>query len=438
MRTYYRTGLNNLLISVDSENFVSQPKLMLIVILAMIGFPLYFWVWHSLFPQPYENLTLRVIGSLIWFPLLFSRHWGEFFGKFLRLYWLFALLYSFPFFFTFMLLKNSGSQVWLMSSLSALFLLIVLVTWFQLLCLLIIGIPAAFAAIYLSGDNVHIPHVLMEQIPIFVFTAVAGVVMNFTNEKINQGRLSAMQTAAINIAHELRTPLLGIKSAAKGLSQYLPTLVDGYKLAEKHELVNAPIRKVHLDSLSQLLKRLDNEVNHSNTIIDIFLINSRQNGQSKESYKNISMTQCIKTAVDLYPFTSEQERDRVIFETKVDFNFHGSEILMVHVYFNLIKNALYSLAAARSGLISINIVHKENSHEVHFRDTGTGIPEKIRPHIFDRFYSWNKDATKFGTGVGLAFCKSVITSFGGEIICESQYGEFTEFVMKFPIERIRQ
>jgi two-component system CAI-1 autoinducer sensor kinase/phosphatase CqsS len=438
MIAHPQNWIDSFLEPVDDQNFVPQPKLLLIVILAMIGFPLYFWVWHNLFPQPYENLTLRIIGSLVWFPLLFAKKWGNVLGRYLRFYWLFALLYSFPFFFTFMLLKNSGSQVWLMSSLSALFLLIVLVNWLQLTFLLSIGIFAAFTAIYISGDNVDIPNVLLEQIPIFLFTAIAGIVMNFTNEKINQGRLSAMHTAAINIAHELRTPLLGIKSAASGLEKYLPSLVEGYKLAEKNDLVDSPIRKVHLDNMEQILKRLDHEVNHSNTIIDIFLVNSRPNAQSFGTYKNLSMAECIRTALDRYPFASEQERQQIMFEPTSDFRFLGSEILMVHVYFNLIKNALYSLAAARHGLIHITLTNNERGGEVHFRDSGTGIPENILPHVFERFYSWNKDNTKFGTGVGLAFCKSVINNYGAEITCASKYGEFTEFVMAFPKEKTFQ
>ncbi|KAB2836175.1 MAG: ATP-binding protein, partial [Caedimonadaceae bacterium] len=35
-------------------------------------------------------------------------------------------------------------------------------------------------------------------------------------------------------------------------------------------------------------------------------------------------------------------------------------------------------------------------------------------------------------GIGLAFCKSVMKSLGGDITCTSQYGEYTEFILTFP------
>ncbi len=37
-----------------------------------------------------------------------------------------------------------------------------------------------------------------------------------------------------------------------------------------------------------------------------------------------------------------------------------------------------------------------------------------------------------GTGIGLAFVRLVIDSFGGHIRCASVLGEYTEFIMSFP------
>jgi len=51
------------------------------------------------------------------------------------------------------------------------------------------------------------------------------------------------------------------------------------------------------------------------------------------------------------------------------------------------------------------------------------------PKIFDRFFS----STHHGSGIGLAFCKLVMQAYGGNITCQSQQGEFTEFVLSFPV-----
>jgi hypothetical protein len=48
--------------------------------------------------------------------MLFSRHWPDWLRRWLPYYWYFALLYSLPFFFTYMLLKNNGADVWIGSA----------------------------------------------------------------------------------------------------------------------------------------------------------------------------------------------------------------------------------------------------------------------------------------------------------------------------------
>lgn len=66
-------------------------------------------------------------------------------------------------------------------------------------------------------------------------------------------------------------------------------------------------------------------------------------------------------------------------------------------------------------------------------DTGGGIPADVLPHIFRRFYTSAGDSDSvLGTGIGLAFCRDVMGSFGGTIECSSVYGEFSEFVLTFP------
>ena len=40
--------------------------------------------------------------------------------------------------------------------------------------------------------------------------------------------------------------------------------------------------------------------------------------------------------------------------------------------------------------------------------------------------------TQGGTGIGLAYYKEIMSSYGGDIACDSVEGEFTEFVLNFP------
>ena len=68
--------------------------------------------------------------------------------------------------------------------------------------------------------------------------------------------------------------------------------------------------------------------------------------------------------------------------------------------------------------------------ELSIRDTGEGIPLKIRDKIFDPFFT-TKEVGK-GTGLGLSMVYSIVKSSGGSIACHSQVGEGTEFRILLP------
>ena len=86
------------------------------------------------------------------------------------------------------------------------------------------------------------------------------------------------------------------------------------------------------------------------------------------------------------------------------------------------------MKAANKGEITLKTYKANGLNILSFKDTGAGIAPEILPHIFEKFYS----RTKYGTGIGLAFCKSVMKGLGGDITCTSQYGEYTEFILTFP------
>lgn len=421
--------------SIERSAQYSEPRFLAFGAIAVIGFPLYYIVWQTFFPQPYENLGLRILGSLLFLPLMFAKHWPERARRFLTVYWYLAILYALPFFFTFMLLKNGDSTVWLMSALVAVFLMILLLDWVNLTIQFVLGSGLAWLAYYLTSDAPQLSTLYLEYLPISFFTIVAGGVLNFSSEMVKQERLHAMLATASNIAHELRTPLLGIKSGAAGLQQYLPALLDAYHLARGHGLNLTPIRMAHLNSMRGVLERIEAEADYSNTIIDMLLMNARTAGFKRENFSSQSMAQCVETALRRYPFGSEKERSLVVWDNEADFYFRGSDLLMTHVLFNLLKNALYHIAKAGKGRIFIRLEPSPHGNRLVFRDTGSGIPSEVLPHIFTRFYSWSSGGDEgLGAGIGLAFCRTVMESFGGSIVCDSKPGEFTEFVMTFPVE----
>ena len=191
-----------------------------------------------------------------------------------------------------------------------------------------------------------------------------------------------------------------------------------------------PIRRGHLDSLKGVLERIDGEARQSNAIIDILLVNVRAPDGTARTLETCSIAVCVETALERCPF-SDDERALVHWKKGDDFVFRGIELLTVHLLFNLIKNALRHIGTNGRGEISIRVDTLAGHHLV-VRDTAGGIAPEVLPHIFERFYTAGGDGGVLGTGIGLAFCRDVMRSFGGDIVCTSELGEYTQFTLTFP------
>lgn len=109
------------------------------------------------------------------------------------------------------------------------------------------------------------------------------------------------------------------------------------------------------------------------------------------------------------------------------------------IVLNLVINAAHAIAdvvktqPGTKGTITIQTRRDGDEVEVRVRDTGTGIPEAIRPRIFEPFFT-TKGVGK-GTGQGLSIVYgSVVKKHGGTVRFESELGKGTTFIVRLPIK----
>lgn len=241
-------------------------------------------------------------------------------------------------------------------------------------------------------------------------------------------KLHVMQDLSANIAHEMRTPLSGVRASMDGIQRYLPVLLEVYRKSIDANSGSVPgIRADHLGALERTPERIALMIDQANSVIDMLLMNLRDNTVDKGQFGIYSAKDCIEQALDRYPF-KRGEREKIILDMDNDFYFLGLDNLFIYVMFNLIKNALFSINSALKGGISIQLKQGKGANEIFFRDGGEGIDKDNISHIFDGFFSTREE----GAGVGLAFCRRTIKSFGGDICCDSEYGEFAEFTITLP------
>ncbi|MCA8306839.1 HAMP domain-containing histidine kinase [Burkholderia seminalis] len=413
-----------------------EGRLRPFAIVAIIGFPLYYYIWLEVFPQRYENLTLRLIGSILFLPILFHHRWPAAVRGFLPYYWYAIILYALPFFFTLMLLKNDGSQVWVESTLIAAFVAVLLLDWLMLLLSFVAGVSLAVVVYCLTTTPVNLGMPYFAHLAILAFAILIGAVANYDTARIRLEQERAMVATAGSVAHELRTPLLAIRAGAAGLSRFLPLLLASYDLAQRSGFHVPKIRVAHLSSMRGVLERIEQEAMLSNSVIDMLLVNARFTSGINQRPERCSIARCVETTLHRYPFRGV-ELDQIHCDLDDDFDFLGSETLIVHVLFNLIKNSLRSLSGIDDGKISIRLHPAERANHLVFRDNGSGIEKSALPHIFTRFYTSSaiNDDVSLGAGIGLAFCRDVMREIGGAIECTSTKNVYTQFVLTFPLPK---
>ena len=101
------------------------------------------------------------------------------------------------------------------------------------------------------------------------------------------------------------------------------------------------------------------------------------------------------------------------------------------VVLNLISNAA---RFTERGRITVWAEEREQYVTVGVSDTGPGIPPKLLPRIFDRFWRSQEGAKRRseGMGLGLAIAKRILELHGGPIEVESKLGVGTSFSFKLP------
>lgn len=268
---------------------------------------------------------------------------------------------------------------------------------------------------------------------------VLGIATDITEKKRTEQdlqetrhKLQGMTLVGASIAHELRTPLSTISVGTSNLKKYFPALLHAYQLAVESDRATLKIKPSSLKLLNELPALMENETNAAFTFIDMMLMSIAPSLEETQS-ELFSIASCVDEALARYPFKSDQKK-LIHWNNTADFIVKGKQLLVVHILFNLWKNALYYIAKARKGMIEIWLTQSDDCNFLYFKDTGTGIPAAEVPYIFDRFFT----KTLHGAGIGLTFCKTVMESFGGAITCESVEGDYTQFALRFPIVQLQE
>ena len=397
---------------------------------AILGAPAHFFfyfIFKYVFHLPYESIVLRMIATFLSVSVLVGMNLSENKKRYFQVYWHIVIIFTLPFIFTVYLLKNDFHELWLYWEIFMIFVLISYVpNWLMFLFDLLVGISAAILFFIVTSPGVQLNPDF--NIPLYsvviLFTIVAGYMFSYSNKRgqIALEKNTAMQALAGSIAHEMRNPLGQVKYNLEAIEQNLP----GYHPGR----LSPPINDYTLDKLYQHVAQSNMAVKRGSQVITMILDEVKEKPIDKSSFIYSSAAVTTQKAIDEYGFDSREDRAKVVFDKKEDFTFRVDETMYVFVQFNLIMNALYFLKSYPKSKIYISLERGKTFNRVKVKDTGPGIPPENLDKLFNAYFTSGRVG---GTGLGLAYCKRIMQSFGGDISCDSVVGQYTEFILTFPV-----
>ena len=219
-----------------------------------------------------------------------------------------------------------------------------------------------------------------------------------------------------SISHDIRTPLTSISGNASNLLMHYEQL--------------------DTETLKQIFSDIYDDSEWLIDLVENLLSISRiENGQMNlhlslevaDDVIEAALQHIDKNAV-LHQIMIEPGRDVLI--ARMDAR------LITQVLINLINNAIKNTQTGSE----IRITSEQAGSEIlfHVQDNGPGIPDSMKPHIFEMFYTGQNDISdgRRGVGLGLALCKAIVEAHGGKIFLTDNIPSGCCFTFSLPAEEV--
>lgn len=234
-------------------------------------------------------------------------------------------------------------------------------------------------------------------------------------------RLASLGTLSAGMAHEIKNPLVSIKTFA----QLLP---------ERYE--DSDFR----DTFSSLITH---EIDRIDSLVNQLLRFARP---AKPLLRPMHVHEILEKTLLLVQHRLYQKEIKVTrsWDAKVD-TIHADSDQLEQVFLNFFLNAMDAMKRGGELQVKTEIrrgdillaqltpdgVKSQDALRISIRDTGEGIRAEDLTHVFDPFFT-TKD---YGTGLGLSVVHGIVQEHGGQIEVESELKKGTVFHISLPLAR---
>lgn len=219
-----------------------------------------------------------------------------------------------------------------------------------------------------------------------------------------------LQQFAYVASHDLKEPLRMINSYTKLLERKYNDLFDDTGKEFMHFVIDA-------------VKRME-------TLLDDLLDFSRAGTQDppKEAI-SIESVMVLVEANLRHRFELLNAKMIVKNENLPVVKIHRTQLLQLLQ--NLVSNGV-KFKGDRNPVVTVSCEKRENDYVISVKDNGIGISDENKKKVFEMFKRLHTRDEYEGTGIGLATCKRIVSSWGGDIWVESEVEQGSTFFFSIP------
>jgi len=237
-------------------------------------------------------------------------------------------------------------------------------------------------------------------------------------EKVRRAN-SAKSEFLSHMSHDLRTPINGILGM-------LAIMEDSQDDLEKQRACREKIR-ISTEHLLSLVN-------------DVLQVSKLESGRSETVDEPFNLHDVVENCIELLAPHAEAARVRLMLE-EVELRHSrliGNPLHLKQILMNIIDNAVKYNRPGGSVFVQVKeTASKDGSAEYRFivEDTGIGIGEDFKKHIFELFSQEYQGArTQYnGVGLGMSIVKKLVDQMSGSIEVESELGRGSMFQVTLPL-----
>ncbi len=250
---------------------------------------------------------------------------------------------------------------------------------------------------------------------VLIFIIVIGLLYYAIRSIITQKKIADIKTDFVNnITHELKTPLATLTLATK--------MLNNNELKQQPKFIDNTV-----DTIERQNKRLQK-------LIDQVLNNSLDYAEIKLQKETVNIKNYITTILDDFKLSVTDKNVTI----NQSFKIEKQDISIDKFYITTaILNILENAVKYNGNDVEISCTVKSNTQlKISISDNGSGISDKDKKQVFEKFYrAGNKEIHNVkGLGLGLYYTNQIIKAHNGNIKLSSKKNIGSTFTMVLPLD----